>query len=282
MPAIHYNDEVKEQTISNFFKIALPILFPLYFFSHAYDWAIARGHVWLFLSIRLTLVPLIAVFYLAFKKRWNGPWYLGFIWTSAGIVAIHMTMMAAFADYSEIYLLSMLMTGCIFLMLFPLPGKQNLITGICILVPYSIYLVHQPLSTGVRLSIGFQALGMAFVFLTASAGLDRMRLRAFKQKTDLFVLATTDSLSGLKLRRYFFNRFIQELSLQFRKREDLFLSAVMIDIDSFKTINDRYGHQVGDRCIRHIGEIIQKSIRIYDVACRFGGEEFVVLFPGSN
>ncbi len=282
MSTVRYDEEVKEQTISNFFKIAVPILFPLYFLCHGYDWAMARGHVWFFLGIRLTIIPLLIVFYMAFKKRWAGPWYLGFVWVSAGVVALHMSVMAAFADHSEIYLLGVLMTGCIFLMLFPLPGKQNLITGICILTPYVIYLIYQPLSTGVRLSIGFQALGMGLVFLTASAGLDRMRLRAFKQKTDLFVLATTDSLSGLKLRRYFFNRFIQELSLQFRKREDLFLSAVMIDIDSFKAINDRYGHQVGDRCIRHLGEIIQKSIRIYDVACRFGGEEFIVLFPAAQ
>lgn len=282
MAAIRYDDEVKEQTISNFFKIALPVLFPIYFICHFYDRITTPEYAWFYLVLRLTLLPVIALFYFAFKKKWHGPWHLWFVWISAGMISSHMSFMALFTSHPEIYLLAILMTGSAFLMLFPLSGKYNLFTGFSIFLPYSLYLIFQPLALNARLSIGFQALGMGLIFLTASASFDRMRLRAFKQKTDLFVLATTDSLSGLKLRRYFFNRFIQELSLQFRKREDMFLSCVMIDIDSFKNINDRYGHPVGDRCIRHVGEIIQKNVRIYDVACRFGGEEFTILFPSTQ
>lgn len=282
MANIRYDEEVKEQIVQSFFKIAFPILFPVYFICHFYDWIVARDQAWLFLGIRLTLVPLIALFYFAFKKRWAGSWYLWFVWVSAAVVSSHMIIMGSLARSPDTYLLGAFMIGCAFLMLFPLPGKHNLITAICVFIPYCAYLISHSFEPGHRLFIGLQAFGMMAVFVTASASIDRTRLRSFRQKTDLFVLATTDSLSGLKLRRYFFNRFIQELSLQFRKREDLFLSAVMIDIDSFKTINDRYGHQAGDRCIRHIGDIIQKGIRIYDVACRFGGEEFVVLFPAAQ
>lgn len=282
MANIRYDEEVKDQTIQNSFRIAFPILFPVYFVCHFYDWTMARDQAWLFLGIRLTLLPLIALFYFAFKNKWQGAWYLWFVWTSAAAVSAQMTVMAALASHPDIYLLAVLMMGCAFLMLFPLPGKHNIITGLCIFVPYCGYLIAESLDSHYRFSLGVQTLGMTAVFVAASSSIDRARLRSFRQKTDLFVLATTDSLSGLKLRRYFFNRFIQELSLQFRKREDLFLSAVMIDIDSFKTINDRYGHQAGDRCIRHIGDIIQKGIRIYDVPCRFGGEEFVVLFPAAQ
>lgn len=282
MANVRYDDEVKEQTIQNFFRIAMPVLFPLYFLCHVYDWALAPKSAWFFLGIRSTLLPILGFFFFVFKKKWAGPWHFAFIWIFALLISTQMSFMAVTAGHSVIYLLGTLMMGCAVLMVFPLPAKQNLITVAALLVPYFIYLLLEPQTPEFRLSMFFQALGMGAVFFAASNSLDRMRMRAFKQKTDLFVLATTDSLSGLKLRRYFFNRFVQELSLQFRKREDLFLSAVMIDIDSFKAINDRYGHQAGDRCIRHVGEIIQKSIRIYDVACRFGGEEFVVLFPAAQ
>lgn len=282
MANIRYDEEVKDQTVQNFFRIAFPILFPVYFICHFYDWTMAREQAWIFLGIRLTLLPFIVLFYLAFKNKWQGAWYLWFVWISAALISIHMTVMAALASHSDIYLLGVLMMGCAFLMLFPLPGKHNIITGFCIFLPYCGYLIQEPFDFHYRFSLGLQSLGMMAVLVAASSSIDRTRQRSFRQKTDLFVLATTDSLSGLKLRRYFFNRFIQELSLQFRKREDLFLSAVMIDIDSFKTINDRYGHQAGDRCIRHVGDIIQKGIRIYDVPCRFGGEEFVVLFPAAQ
>lgn len=278
---IRYNDEIKTQALSGFHKIVLPVVMPLYLACQIYDWVIDPSHGLLFLAIRATILPLMALFYIAFKNNWKGPWHLAFVWASSFVITIQLLLMAHMSVRPEGYLIGVSMMGGISLLLFPLPPRQNAMTAACVYIPFFAYLTFNFIAPMTRFAIIFQTIGMAAVFLVTSTSLDRMRYRAFRQRNDLFVLATTDALSGLKLRRYFFNRFIQELSLQFRKKEDLFLSVAMIDIDSFKAINDRYGHPAGDRCIRHIGDLIQKSIRIYDVACRFGGEEFVILFPAT-
>ena len=56
----------------------------------------------------------------------------------------------------------------------------------------------------------------------------------------------------------------------------------MVDVDDFKSINDRYGHLVGDSVIRAIADILRRSVRVFDVCTRFGGEEFAVVMPGSG
>lgn len=58
-------------------------------------------------------------------------------------------------------------------------------------------------------------------------------------------------------------------------------SLLVIDIDNFKTINDKYGHSVGDSVIRNVAELVRKSIRGHDLAARFGGEEFVVILADT-
>lgn len=60
------------------------------------------------------------------------------------------------------------------------------------------------------------------------------------------------------------------------------LSIAMIDIDFFKKINDTYGHDIGDLVLKSLAETIRNTIRTTDISCRFGGEEFVVLFPRTD
>ena len=90
-------------------------------------------------------------------------------------------------------------------------------------------------------------------------------------------LAITDPLTGLFNRR----RFEVMLDLEFKKatRYATPLSCMMIDIDHFKAVNDTYGHAVGDMVIKDVALLIQQGIRDIDTACRWGGEEFVVLSP---
>ncbi len=90
-------------------------------------------------------------------------------------------------------------------------------------------------------------------------------------------LSVTDPLTGLFNRR----RFEEVLDLEFKKssRYHTPLSLMMIDIDHFKSVNDTYGHAVGDGVIKEVALIIKQSIRDADLACRWGGEEFIVLAP---
>ncbi|MDQ7056605.1 MAG: diguanylate cyclase [Persephonella sp.] len=104
------------------------------------------------------------------------------------------------------------------------------------------------------------------------------KLQELQKKLKL--LASTDPLTKLYNRRYF-----TEISRHFvltAKRENQPLSLLMIDIDEFKSINDSYGHDVGDRVIVTMSQILVENQRKSDVICRWGGEEFLVLLPNTS
>lgn len=90
-------------------------------------------------------------------------------------------------------------------------------------------------------------------------------------------LAVRDSLTGMYNRRYLDETLEREVSRA--RREGNPLSLVMLDIDHFKRVNDTYGHQVGDEALRMLANTLLADIRMEDVACRYGGEEFLVLLP---
>ena len=93
-------------------------------------------------------------------------------------------------------------------------------------------------------------------------------------------MAIMDGLTGLHNRRYFDTHF-KTLTQQAASRGKA-LSLVLTDIDFFKSINDTHGHDVGDEVLREFGDRIRRSIRGADMACRYGGEEFVLILPDSD
>jgi diguanylate cyclase (GGDEF)-like protein len=93
-------------------------------------------------------------------------------------------------------------------------------------------------------------------------------------------LASTDALTGLNNRRAFFDK--AALLFAFCKRSHEPISALMLDIDHFKTINDNYGHSAGDIALRNLARLIKSNLRDSDLSCRFGGEEFAVLLPNTS
>ncbi|NBA96857.1 GGDEF domain-containing protein [Pseudomonas sp. R5(2019)] len=97
---------------------------------------------------------------------------------------------------------------------------------------------------------------------------------------ELRALAVTDSLTGIHNRRYFQERLKTELDRAHRDQLDL--AVIMLDIDHFKRINDQFGHAVGDHVLQSLCQRISQRLRRTDVFCRLGGEEFMVLCPGSN
>jgi diguanylate cyclase (GGDEF)-like protein len=98
--------------------------------------------------------------------------------------------------------------------------------------------------------------------------------------TELADEARTDTLTGLLNRRGFDER--ASLELAHARRDGASIAAVAFDIDFFKRINDEWGHEIGDRVLVRIGELLTNHARDIDVAARFGGEEFVVLLPGCT
>ena len=92
--------------------------------------------------------------------------------------------------------------------------------------------------------------------------------------------ATTDPLTGLHNRRSFSEHLDRELLKAERARHSVAL--IMLDVDHFKRVNDTWGHETGDRVLEHVAAVVQRSIRRSDIACRFGGEEFVAMLPQAT
>jgi diguanylate cyclase (GGDEF)-like protein len=123
-------------------------------------------------------------------------------------------------------------------------------------------------------------------YITKPFGPKELRARVRRElhiqdlQSKLKDLALKDSMTQLHNRRYFDQSSKELLDLSVQKDEPL--SLFILDIDKFKRINDTYGHSVGDMTIIYLAKILKSFQREYDVVCRFGGEEFVMLLPNTD
>lgn len=124
----------------------------------------------------------------------------------------------------------------------------------------------------------WQSLTMAASFLVVTCS-SFGYLLLYKERADQHAarLATTDALTGALNRRMLSE--LGERALARSRRRRLSMSVVMLDIDHFKTVNDRHGHAVGDLVLQRFVEVLQRELRTEDVLIRYGGEEFCLLLP---
>ncbi len=105
----------------------------------------------------------------------------------------------------------------------------------------------------------------------------RLRLEVARLSA-LEELAYRDSLTGLRNRRYFDERLSEELS-RARRRADARGGLLCVDVNDFKAINDNFGHQAGDEALCTVGGLLEGTLRVGDICCRTGGDEFTVILP---
>jgi diguanylate cyclase (GGDEF)-like protein len=92
--------------------------------------------------------------------------------------------------------------------------------------------------------------------------------------------STIDPLTGLHNRRHLDNVMRRELSRA--RREHQSVGVIMLDIDRFKAFNDKWGHLAADEVLKSVSNFLKSRLRSYDVACRYGGEEIVIIAPGAG
>jgi diguanylate cyclase (GGDEF)-like protein len=149
--------------------------------------------------------------------------------------------------------------------------------------------------TSQKMVSGGMLMWVAILTLTANYTLTRERrfsyllqLRGKLQRgllaeanAELLALSSTDRLTGLPNRRAYDLRLNELWELATDSKQSI--SAIMVDVDHFKRLNDTHGHPYGDRVLQRIGQLLQQALRVEnDFVARFGGEEFVVLLPGSQ
>lgn len=104
-----------------------------------------------------------------------------------------------------------------------------------------------------------------------------LSLANFRLRETLYIQSMHDALTGLFNRRYLGELLNRELHRMSRKKMNM--GVMMLDIDFFKQINDTFGHEAGDVYLRELGAFLKRQIRAEDFACRYGGEEFVIVLP---
>jgi diguanylate cyclase (GGDEF)-like protein/PAS domain S-box-containing protein len=110
---------------------------------------------------------------------------------------------------------------------------------------------------------------------TIKLSLSNLRLREKLREQ-----ATRDALTGLFNRRYLDETLARELHRAQRRKSPL--CVAMLDLDHFKPFNDTFGHEAGDDVLREVGRLLRDRVRKSDIPCRYGGEEFVLVFPDSS
>jgi|GEM_PF-360151 len=107
-----------------------------------------------------------------------------------------------------------------------------------------------------------------------------MSLANIKLHEILRGLSIRDHLTGLYNRRYMEESIERELTRA--ERKGMKVGIIMLDIDYFKNYNDSFGHEVGDSLLKALGSFLQQNVRSSDIACRYGGEEFIIILPDSS
>jgi len=150
------------------------------------------------------------------------------------------------------------------------------LSGVSILFYKGLIAFTYVASHGVGIGIVLEALVLSLIIAYRIKSMEQMKVN----QQNLQLLAVTDPLTQLYNRRYF-NEESNEV-IKRAKNKNKKTTIILLDIDNFKSINDSYGHAVGDEAIREVSNIIKNQSRQEDILARYGGEEFIMLMPEAS
>jgi diguanylate cyclase (GGDEF)-like protein len=210
------------------------------------------------------------------------PWCATFSVTWTALSAFGVAIVASLDTGINSPLLMLLFLPLIFgtLMFTPRGAGACSIATLVSLTLVAVIGAHGATSPGHSLLL-FAAVAGASA-LTVIAAINRTHIEEHEAHLQAVLadLAATDELTGCAVRRVLDQRIEEEIARSSRSRSPL--SLLMIDVDYFKSINDNFGHVVGDHVLAGIGDVLQHVGRSFDVVSRIGGDEFAVLLPDTS
>ena len=234
-------------------------------------WAVAA--VWLLLAlVGMSVAPIVA----------SKPWCATYSATWTALSAFGVASVALLDSGMNSPLLILLFLPLIYGTLMFTPRAAG-ICGLSALASLTLVaLTDRGLASSPgRAFILFAALAGA-TGLTVAAAINRTRIERHgaQLQAALADMASVDELTGCAMRRVLRQRIEEEIARSVRNQSPL--SLLMIDVDRFKSVNDTFGHVVGDHVLASIGSVLRHNGRTFDLASRIGGDEFALLLPDTD
>lgn len=226
-------------------------------------------------SPRVENIQVYARAYLTVSILYFSGWGIGGVWVMPDTSPVHQII---------VFFFLMGLAGSA-MAVFSMSRNMQLIVIVILLCPATLKFL-------IGGSIAFQgmAIGAIIFFLSAvrsSSILWQTMHQNISLKHELALakveaehLARTDALTNLHNYRAFHEHAERHLNLVKRNKTPLCL--IMLDIDEFKSVNDKYGHVVGDFALIHVAALLKKNVRSSDICCRIGGEEFAIILPDTD
>lgn len=215
---------------------------------------------------------LLAAVWLCYAAQWGVIASYIFYLDDYKYLAITIAFIMAFNAIGgfTLWLLNKRMGQAYFILLYVPPLVTLIVIGTVDSVTAGVYMLLS-LIAGFRVS-------------NSNSGMVLKRLRRYldsdESARNYKVKSQIDALTNIYNRYYFDTKYPEEIEIARSTQSGL--SLLLIDVDHFKTINDRFGHIVGDTCLQRTADLIAEQIRAADTLCRYGGEEFVILLPGAE
>jgi len=167
-----------------------------------------------------------------------------------------------------------------FIMLTIIQGRRRLIEAFEAGVDDFICKPVHPEELVARLQTGMRMIRIQERLKQDARAVARLNKKLAAANKRLQRLSATDDLTGLPNRRYAMLRLQEEWALAERSGQPF--ACALVDVDAFKDANDTHGHQFGDAALRQIGAVLRSGVRDGDVTCRFGGDEFLIIFRNQD